>query len=249
MRIITQGTSHGNHTYNRFNSSTLVEVEDVSYLIDAGAPANGLMIRANKEFHKLQAVFITHMHEDHTGGLPGVIKTLLKKPQDDQHTMVLLPEENAISPLEGWLKAMHLKWPSSIVSLRPFREGLIFEDDNITMKAVGNNHIRSANKQISFSFILDRFRKRVVFTGDLSHDFSDFPLIARRETSDICVCEMTHFSPETALPILKECPIKHLIFNHIHDPWHGKGEATLKEIFQSLPYPYTIAHDGDVFEI
>ena len=212
MRIITQGTSHGNHTYNRFNSSTLVEVEDVSYLIDAGAPANGLMIRANKEFHKLQAVFITHMHEDHTGGLPGVIKTLLKKPQDDQHTMVLLPEENAISPLEGWLKAMHLKWPS-------------------------------------FSFILDRFRKRVVFTGDLSHDFSDFPLIARRETSDICVCEMTHFSPETALPILKECPIKHLIFNHIHDPWHGKGEATLKEIFKSLPYPYTIAHDGDVFEI
>ena len=60
---------------------------------------------------------------------------------------------------------------------------------------------------------------------------------------------MTHFSPETALPILKECPIKHLIFNHIHDPWHGKGEATLKEIFQSLPYPYTIAHDGAVFEI
>ena len=117
MRIITQGTSHGNHTYNRFNSSTLVEVEDVSYLIDAGAPANGLMIRANKELHKLQAVFITHMHEDHTGGLPGIIKTLLKKPRDDQHTVILLPEENAISPLESWLKAMHLKWPSSIVSL------------------------------------------------------------------------------------------------------------------------------------
>ena len=44
MRITTQGTSHGNHTYNRFNSSTLVEVDDVSYLIDAGAPANGLRI-------------------------------------------------------------------------------------------------------------------------------------------------------------------------------------------------------------
>ena len=249
MRITTQGTSHGNHTYNRFNSSTLVEVDDVSYLIDAGAPANGQMIRANKEFHKLQAVFITHMHEDHTGGLPGVIKSLLKRPQDNQHTDIFLPEERAISQLEGWLKAMHLKWPSSIISLKSIEEGPIFEDDKITMKAVGNNHIKSSNKPVSFSFILNSSEKQVVFTGDLSQDFSDFPVIVREEPSDICICEMTHFLPKTALPILKGCPIKYLVLNHIHDPWHGEGEETLKEILKSLPYPFAIAHDGDVFEI
>lgn len=80
------------------------------------------------------------------------------------------------------------------------------------MGAVGNSRIRSPNKPVSFSFILSRLEKRVVFSGGLRHDFSGFSVIARRETSDICICEMTHFSPETVLLIPKKCPIKYLIF-------------------------------------
>ena len=30
---------------------------------------------------------------------------------------------------------------------------------------------------------------------------------------------------------------------------HGEGEKTLRDIFASLPYPFDIAHDGDVFDI
>lgn len=99
MRITTLGTSHGDHTYCRFNSSTLVEISQSLYLIDAGAPANALMIRAEKDFHKLKAIFMTHMHEDHAGGLEGIIKSLLKRPQADQHTHIFYLKRQQ---LQGW---------------------------------------------------------------------------------------------------------------------------------------------------
>lgn len=48
MWIITQGASRGDHTYDRLNSSKLVAIDDVSYLIDVGTSANSLKIRAKK---------------------------------------------------------------------------------------------------------------------------------------------------------------------------------------------------------
>ena len=88
MRITTLGTSHGDHTYCRFNSSTLFESGNRLYLFEAGAPANGLLVRAGKDVCSIKAVFITHMHEDHAGGLPGLIKSLLKYAQPGQHTLL-----------------------------------------------------------------------------------------------------------------------------------------------------------------
>ena len=66
MKIITLGTSHGDPTVTRFNSSTLFRTGTADYLIDAGSPVNALMIRRNIPLSALRAVFITHQHEDHT---------------------------------------------------------------------------------------------------------------------------------------------------------------------------------------
>ena len=70
MRITTLGTSHGDHTYCRFNSSTLVDVGGELYLIDAGEPVTALLVRAGISPERLRAVLITHMHSDHVNGLP-----------------------------------------------------------------------------------------------------------------------------------------------------------------------------------
>ena len=58
-RIITWGTSHGDPTWCRFNSSTLLQVCGKSYLIDAGAPVNALMIRQGCRLQELCAFFTT----------------------------------------------------------------------------------------------------------------------------------------------------------------------------------------------
>ena len=131
MRITTLGTSHGNPTHCRFNSSTLIEAGGHSYLVDSGEPVTALMIRAEKDFDALKAIFITHMHGDHVAGLPSLIKMLMKYRNKSKSADVFLSEEEAIPGLEVWLKAQHIKWPSPIVSLKTAKPGVVFQDDTV----------------------------------------------------------------------------------------------------------------------
>ena len=45
MKFVTLGTSHGDPTRERFNTSTLLDAEECGILFDAGAPVNALLIR------------------------------------------------------------------------------------------------------------------------------------------------------------------------------------------------------------
>ena len=252
MRITTLGTSHGDHTYCRFNSSTLFEIGDRSYLLDAGEPVNGLMIRAGKPFTALRAVFITHMHEDHVGGLPDLIKALVKYPRNGVPPVrIHLSDARAVAPLEGWLRAMDIRWPApEAVQLTSIDgEGTVFDDGVLRVSAFRTRHMAGGSLP-SFAFMLEAEGKCVGATGDLRGDFSDFPEAFRRTPLDCCLCEITHFPPEAALPVLEKCRFQRLIFHHVHNPWHGEdGEARLRRIFSALPYPFAIAHDGDEFVV
>ena len=90
-KIITLGTSHGDPTLERFNSSTLLECNGKRYLLDAGAPAAALLIRRGIAIRELQGIFLTHMHEDHFGGLSGLLKHIVKYPPA-RPIPVFLPE-------------------------------------------------------------------------------------------------------------------------------------------------------------
>lgn len=107
MKITTLGTSHGDSTFNRFNTSTLYEFDDALYLIDCGAPCEGLLRRAGKDFSKIRAIFVTHMHNDHVGGLTELYKEMIKYAKPGQHTTVYLPEDTT-DAFFVWAAAMHL---------------------------------------------------------------------------------------------------------------------------------------------
>ena len=118
------------------------------------------------------------------------------------------------------------------------------------MTAIATQHLAARSGGAgSFALVVEAEGKRVVYTGDLSGDFADFPAVARAEPCDLCICEATHYNLEHALELLATFPLKRLVFNHVHDPWHGDGEDTLKAMAARLPFPCHIAHDGDAFEV
>ena len=251
MQITTLGTSHGSPTCSRFSSSTLIETAGRAYLVDAGSPVHALLVRAGKSVDPLSAVFVTHMHEDHAGGLPGLCKHFVKERRDTRSRLrVFLPDQKACEPLDAWCRALCFDWPNEAVSLEVTSEGEVYADDCITVTAERTRHMASANGAPSFAYAIRAEGQRVVFTGDLAADFTVFPALARDEACDLCVCEATHYDLRAAVTVLKDSPISQLVLNHVHDPWHGQdGERKLLQIMRDLPYPVHIAHDGDVWDI
>lgn len=249
MKIKTLGTSHGDPTKTRFNSSNIISEEENFYIIDAGVPVNSLLIRENIELGKIKCIFITHTHDDHIGGLPSLIKSLIKYTIQNQHTKIYLPE-NIVAPLKMWLNSMHLGDFDKYISFHIVSEGLIYEDDAIKVSAYGTRHISSENGYITYGYLFENANKKMFYTGDLRPDFADFPIRAFETPVDLLVCECTHYAPESALPVFKTLQIKQLLFNHVGDAWADKcGELELMNYYKELPYPCYIAHDGDEFEI
>ncbi|MFA6715861.1 MAG: MBL fold metallo-hydrolase [Victivallales bacterium] len=248
-KIITLGTSHGDPTYCRFNSATLILSGNKSYLIDAGAPVNALIIRHGAALSALQAVFITHMHDDHVGGLPGLIKSLAKYPVNGQHTEIFMPSRAAIEGLLGWVEVQHRTWKPELLDFKVTQPGYVFADNSVKITALPTRHLEDeATLENSFGYCFDFVDGfRLVYTGDLKNDFSDFPQIVFDEPCDICICESTHIDLERDIKALSRCSIGKIIFNHVADRWHGKGEDELLKLCRALPYECAVAHDGDEF--
>ena len=266
MRIYTLGTSHGDSTFSRFNSSTLYEAADGTlYLVDAGAPCEALIRRKGLDIKLLRATFITHMHDDHAAGLCSLIKQIIKYDAGRSIPYSLyLPEATAIEPLKSWIRALHIEPEHPLISYCETTDGVIYDDDNVTVSTYRTDHIRTRGyfegEPCSFAYIL-YFKKenvRILHTGDMRGDLADYPKIAFEEEFDMCLCEATHYwrTPEIALPLFMKSKFKRLLFIHVNDPWHVRiepgwvftnGEKEFLSYYKDVPYPIQIAHDGDEF--
>ncbi len=252
MKITTLGTSHGDSTYCRFNSSTLYETGAASYLVDCGAPCEALLCRKGKDNSRIRAIFVTHMHDDHVGGITEMIKILEKYPKPGQHTSIFLPERGAAEALTVWLSAMHIPVKPELIGFSLVTPGEIYSDENISVEAYPTDHIpKSPVKPVTFAYIITEKAsgKRLLHTGDLWVDFHDYPEILTREHFDLLVCEATHYKQSTAAPLFRKTLADRLIFTHIGNEWHGEGESRLLGLCADFPYPVAAAHDGDEFEL
>lgn len=243
MEIIFLGTSHGGAEVGRFCSSICLRVDGASYLIDCGAPVEGLLKNRGVPLDSIKSVFITHMHEDHAGMLSAVAK-LYPHYEPNGKIKILFPEEDGLIGFKAWAKALHMDLDNEekqkCIALEVVREGVTYEDEHIKVTAIPTDHIKNFP---SYAYMIEAEGKRLLFTGDLSGDFHDYPEIVFEEEFDVIVCELTHFTVENAMPKLIKSRTKQMIFSHIYPIRIDVCKA------QKFPFPVMIANDGEIFEI
>lgn len=245
MKITFLGTSHGVPSAERFCSAALLETGGRAYLIDGGAPVADLLIRRGIPYERIRAVFATHMHSDHTFGLP-LLCSLANWKFRDSSFDVFLTEDAGIDAFRQLLLVGDGKLDETRIRLRKTSPGVFYADDLITVTAVPTRHIDNGARP-SYAYLIDAEDKRVVFTGDMHYgDAADFPRQAMESPSDAIVCEMAHFGPETILPIVEKCPTKQILFNHV---WfdYERSMAAIREAGKTRAV--RAVEDGDVVEL
>lgn len=239
------GTSHGDPTLTRFCSSTLYRFENCSILVDAGEPVTGLLVREGVQPSRLDAVFLTHMHIDHVGGLPALVHYIMKYPDESRQTELLFPEPEAVTHFRNWMDAAKAYTRPERVFYTGLTPESVWNKNGVKVTCIPTEHIKSIGAP-SYAFLMETDTSRVLHTGDLTDDFHDFPEIDPEKPLDLCVCEATHvgYRLEAFLERIAKAPIKQFVFNHVGPLWTDGKEKILEDAVSVLPFPVIVARDG-----
>jgi len=240
MKITFLGTSHGYAEKGHFTSGTLVEAEGVSYIIDAGAPVDALLINHDKNLADIRGLFITHMHADHVGNLHNLTESFTRFRYNDK-AKCFLPEEEGLDAFLAWCKAMHsdVDKMQQIVKFFVTKEGLIFDENNMRVTAIPTLHMQHCTCP-AYAYMLEHGGKRVLFTGDMAGNFPEYESIIGDREYDLVVCEMAHSSLCDVWEKLAATKTKKMIINHT---WPPRVEH-YEEIFPKMPFDVQLAQDG-----
>ncbi len=180
-KLILLGTGGGPlPRANRAQTSQALVVNGQAYIIDAGDGLNRRIVQAGLNFTKINQVFITHLHNDHTGGLANFLYTTwsysrrspldVYGPMGTEATMEGAIHYFAVDAelrKEGEGKNIPLK---DVFVGHDMNEGLIYQDSNIKVTAAQNEHYHFSpefsKRNQSFSYRFDTQEKCYVFSGD-----------------------------------------------------------------------------------
>ena len=221
----------------RLRSSVLIELDDVTFVIDTGPDFRYQMLRA--EVTKLDAVLFTHEHKDHVAGLDDVrgFNYWMKKPMD------IFATEQVQKALkrEFYYAFETAQYPGvpqlNLHTIRnsPFKIG---ENEIIPVQLTHYKMPVFGYRIGKFAYITDA---NVVADEELKKlDGVEVMVInALRKTSHV-----SHFSLEEALQIIERVKPKMAYLTHFS---HQMGKYV--DVVKELPSNVLPAHDGLVLYI
>ncbi len=181
LTFTTLGTNSGPiPNPQRFEASSLVRYGGDAILVDAGDGAADQLARAGVAIGDLKAVFISHLHFDHTGGLFGLLSlryqagyttplTLYGPPglkETVDHLIAAIgPGTQAVSTM----RAPGTGGPDFGLSVVELASGASVPVGEITVKAIENSHydtLPAKGRPLSVAYRFEAPGRAILFTGD-----------------------------------------------------------------------------------
>jgi len=156
-----------------FGPATAIVHDGRTFLFDAGAGVMRRMAAARLSIRGPDALFLTHLHSDHTLGLPDVILTTwvmgrrnklqIHGPAGTKHMCRHI--------LAAWKEDIHVRIhglernskDGYKVKVREFDEGVVFDEDGVRISAIPVEH--GCWRQ-AYGFRIDTPERSIVISGD-----------------------------------------------------------------------------------
>jgi ribonuclease Z len=277
-QVVLLGTGTPNADPLRSGPSVAIVVNDTPYLVDFGpgvvrqaaamSPSYGGPI-AGLEVDKLAYAFLTHLHSDHTVGLPDLLLTPWVLERD--RPLELFGPEGTRSMATHILKAYDADIKYRLYGLEPannqgwrvntheISEGVVFEDDNVTVEAFPVRHGTWPN---AFGYRFTTPDRVIVISGDAAPDAS---LEKYAQDVDILIHEVysvegfqrrdpywqkyhstNHTSSHELGEIASRARPGLLVLYHTLF-WGASEETVLKEVREKYSGDVVLGNDLDVF--
>jgi len=180
-QIVFLGTGNPSANPDRMGPSVEIVVNGTPYIVDCGpgvvrraAGAARLGVRG-LEVTNLKTLFVTHLHSDHTLGYPDLIFSPWvlgrKEPLEVYGPVGIQAMTNHI--LEAWRDdndiringLEHANTTGNKVSVHEIKSGIIYKDQNVTVKAFVVKH---GSWQQAFGYRFETPDRTIVISGDTS---------------------------------------------------------------------------------
>ena len=207
----------------RAGIASLVSFRDRHYLVDAGDGVARQLASAGLDGHDLEAVFLTHLHDDHTAGLPA-LASFFYTTRGESMTILGPPGTGAL--VDGLIAFLQpnadIRKVQNRLGLEPravfhgmeIEPGPVWEDDTVRVTAADNTHYRVsaqafAGRQRSYALRFEAGEASIAFTGDTG-DSDEVTRLAR--DAGILVAEVATISDiEAVPPVIRE----HMVLEHL----------------------------------
>ena len=260
MKIKYLGTCSGTEPMaGMHHTSLIIESGDGLYWFDAGENCAHAAYTGGVDMMKMRALFISHPHMDHVGGLANLLACIRKityryklKLYADNTLHVFFPGLSLFEAIKT-LACSGGKGKFGIEMIEnEMRDGVIYEDENVRVSAIHNRHLGEdgTNGWHSYSFLIEGEGKRSVCSGDVKD-----PAELDSFTSggcDLLIHETGHHAVSDVCDYAEKMGVKSLRFTH-----HGRAiiekrdeeEAFVKDFAERCGIPALICYDGMTEEV
>jgi ribonuclease Z len=165
LKVTLLGTGAPPPEIERFGPSTLVEAGMEQLVFDVGRGATQRLSQLNVSLDEVDAVFLTHLHADHTVGLPDL--WLMSALGSGSALQLFGPEglENMLLNLrEAYQADSRMTAAAGATSARTIVQGVVYEQNGVTVTAFNVDH--AAGSTPAFGYRVDYAGRSLVISGD-----------------------------------------------------------------------------------
>jgi ribonuclease Z len=277
-QVVMLGTGTPNADPDRSGPAVAIVVNETPYLVDFGpgvvrraaamSPTYGGPI-AGLEVDRLSHAFLTHLHSDHTAGLPDLVLTPWVLARD--RPLELFGPEGTETMAEHVLAAYDADIKYRLYGLEPVNNrgwhinvhtveaGVVYEDDNVKVEAFPVRHGTWPN---AFGYRFTTPDRVIVISGDaapgaaleeyakgadiLIHEVYSVEGFGRRDEYWQKYHSANHTSSHEVGELASRARPKLLVLTHILF-WGASAETILREVREKYDGEVVLADDLDVY--